>query len=1076
MAAKPIFVQAVDTNGTPYSGAKLNVYDAGTTTPRAIYTESGLGTASANPAIADANGVVVVWVNDAGGDIKVTLTNSAETVTPHNEDNVPIASLTCYPVITFQGDQSLLTTSSPTFAGLTLGNVSFAGVVTDPNADRLVFWDDSAGQVNFMTLGTGLAFNGTSLELDGDLQDISGLTPTDGGVIIGDGTDFVVESGAALRTSIGVAIGSDVLAYDANLQAFVNVFTAPTVDGVNGQFLKTDGAGNLTFATPSGGGDLLASLNLSDLDNTATARTNLGVAIGSDVQAYDAGLASIAGLTTAADKMIYTTASNTYAVTDLSSFARTVLDDANANAARTTLELNTKYVANISALKALTGGDFDKVDVGGHTDANDGGGGTFIWDGSDTTTDDNGVYIQPNAGGTGRWIRRDVSPLNVKAYGARGDFIRDEDGAITSSDNTFTSANAAFTSDDVGKLIYINGAGAAGAVLSTTIASYTSSTEVELTDAASTTVSGAVYYYATDDTTEIQAAIDFVFNAGGGELFFPKSSYLFSSTLTVGQRVFMVGEGGFFKNQYTNDEFEAGGSALIMAPGSNANGIRFRYDAAAGETIADYRLNSGIRHMVIHGLRSESQATGSTDLNSSGYGIYLQGARYIRLDSVLVTKWAQDGLRCESYDYGTGALSCNNLDIRGNAFLSNAGRGCLLTAGDSIFTSNQVGYNGSTGLSVAGFGVCSNNLIWNNQGDGVTMSATNAEPIFVSNKVYDNADSGVVLSSGGCTIVGCNILRNNTAGNTGSAADRSGIYIASTDTEAITIVGNSVGNDGGATDQDYGIYFADAATRCEGFGGNNLFGNVVDDLFLTDKDNIRYHEATTSLSSLHPGFTAEGDINMDGNGIIGVQDIAGNTWGTVSSISSGSVACNRTFVAMNVSGGGTVTDITSTVSDLPILIIRNSNATAITFEYNSSKLRLINQSDVSLAQSEAIMLVYVSGTVWQQVGGKFNAAAPDISTLATESGTGVTINTTPSTLFDASESGAMYDVYAAHTGGNVGAHAIVMGDPSTPVIISQNSGGANTFTYSVSGTNIQLASASSAFTSNWSAFRKIKTV
>ena len=67
MAAKPIFVQAVDTNGTPYSGAKLNVYDAGTTTPRAIYTESGLGTASANPAIADANGVVVVWENDVVG-------------------------------------------------------------------------------------------------------------------------------------------------------------------------------------------------------------------------------------------------------------------------------------------------------------------------------------------------------------------------------------------------------------------------------------------------------------------------------------------------------------------------------------------------------------------------------------------------------------------------------------------------------------------------------------------------------------------------------------------------------------------------------------------------------------------------------------------------------------------------------------------------------------------------------------------------------------------------------------------------------------------------------------------------
>lgn len=60
-------------------------------------------------------------------------------------------------------------------------------------------------------------------------------------------------------------------------------------------------------------------------------------AIGVSVQAFDAGLQSIAGLTTAADQMIYTTASDAYATTALTPFARTVLDDASAADIRATL-------------------------------------------------------------------------------------------------------------------------------------------------------------------------------------------------------------------------------------------------------------------------------------------------------------------------------------------------------------------------------------------------------------------------------------------------------------------------------------------------------------------------------------------------------------------------------------------------------------------------------------------------------------------------------------------------------------------------------------------------------------------
>lgn len=150
---------------------------------------------------------------------------------------------------------------------LPLANGGTGASLTDPNADRLLFWDDSAGAMAFLTAGTGLTISGTTITASGGGSgDVTGPASSgDENIARFNGTTGkIIEDSGVVCTTRGLTntlvVGIDAL-NNASLTGTTNI--------VFGRNVGTD--------ITNDSGNVLLGLNISGLTNAAANGGNVGV-------------------------------------------------------------------------------------------------------------------------------------------------------------------------------------------------------------------------------------------------------------------------------------------------------------------------------------------------------------------------------------------------------------------------------------------------------------------------------------------------------------------------------------------------------------------------------------------------------------------------------------------------------------------------------------------------------------------------------------------------------------------------------------------------------------------------------
>lgn len=200
--------------------------------------------------------------------------------------------------------------ASPTFTGNVVLGTPASGNFSTGTFTWPTFNQSTTGSAATLTTPrniNGTAFNGSAdITITAAAGTLTGTTLNSSVVTSSLTSVGTIATGIWNGTTIAIANGGT----GQTTASAARVALLPSIVGNANKYLRVNaGATDYELVTLAGGGDLLSTNNLSDVANAGTSRTNLGLAIGTNVQAFDADLTTLGGLTATTDNFIVSVAS-----------------------------------------------------------------------------------------------------------------------------------------------------------------------------------------------------------------------------------------------------------------------------------------------------------------------------------------------------------------------------------------------------------------------------------------------------------------------------------------------------------------------------------------------------------------------------------------------------------------------------------------------------------------------------------------------------------------------------------------------------------------------------------------------